>query len=198
MGTLFSLALLLVLTACGGTSSDEPSRQAMEGVAAEAPSTSSPAAAQDYSGAWWYRTFGDEVVLAESSELAIIRNPEDLGRDEVLTARFRSQGGDATLWVEVESAEGDREEEVALQAEEYRELWRKVVETGFVATAMAGEASWASGTALYLHGSAGPQELGWSVSSTRASFGGGESSNRLITLLETTAAEHSALYREAS
>jgi hypothetical protein len=73
-----------------------------------------------------------------------------------------------------------------------------VVATGFVAAAMAGEQGFGSGTALYLHGSAGPQELGWSVSSTRAGFDGVRPSSQLIDLLETTAAEHSALYREAS
>ncbi|MDY7094594.1 MAG: hypothetical protein SX243_16605 [Acidobacteriota bacterium] len=198
MGALLAVALLLGLGACGGGGPDEMSRESSRAGAAAESGAGATAEAQDYSGAWWYRTFGDETVLAESSELAIFRKQEDLGRDEALSARFRSQGGKATLWVELESADGDREEEMALTSEQYLELWRQVVETGFVAAAMAGEQGFGSGTAIYLHGSAGPQELGWSVSSTRAGLNGVEASRKLVELLETTAAEHSALYREES
>lgn len=175
------------------TTSESPPAQS-EPQSADAPVTP---AMPDYSGEWWWKTYGDNAVLSAESDLYLGLNPQALNRDERLEATFKSIAGQATLKVSLSSANGDQEETVQLEQQAYLDLWQEVIGTGFLGIAMKGiDPGWSGGTGVYIGGHAGPDGLGWTISSTYESFQSVSESRRLIEVLDQAAREASAIYRD--
>jgi len=195
-----TIATSLLLSACNpadtsssNESKESPSPEPVSESAVEDSETTASAA--DYSSEWWFRTFGDETVIAESSTLALALNPEVLNHDHQLLAEFESKNGEATLKVTVDGDGDDQTEVIPLESEDYQALWQKVMDSGFLAKAMTGKIS-VSGVGVLLHGEAGPDELGWTLTSTMEEIEASEAPRRMMELLDETASASSELYRE--
>lgn len=158
-------------------------------------------AATDWTGEWWYRTYGDAEVVASESKVGFTLNrfEERDGYTAGWTteAVFASQEGVAALKTVAGWPEGRDEETIELTSAEYADLWQRVIDTGWVAEAMSGADSGSFGDSneAYLVGAAGPQGLGWTVSSTRQKFESSPSAGRLLALLQAEATARSSVFR---
>jgi hypothetical protein len=141
------------------------------------------------------KVFSDRQALSDQSDLSLTVNKEVDEDGHQLIVELTCRDGVATSRMVHGYGSGEDEDGGELELEDYLKLWQDVVKSGFPDFAMTGK-SLAPGTDYYLAGHAGPEGLGWVVSSTAAGIAQHAAAKALCEALIAFAEERSQLFED--